>query len=45
MVIFGAMRVAPLPRVGDWNRTAWRPKEIYLDGLSQPATQRLGLTP
>ncbi|HEX2264429.1 MAG TPA: TetR/AcrR family transcriptional regulator [Pseudonocardiaceae bacterium] len=38
VVIFGAMLVAPLPGAGDWDRTARRQKEIYLDGLSPPAT-------
>ena len=45
VVIFGAMLVAPLPGVEDWNRTARRQKEIYLDGLSPTATQRSDLTP
>jgi AcrR family transcriptional regulator len=45
VVIFGAMLIAPLPGAEDWNHTARRQKQIYLDGLSPPATQRPGLTP
>jgi AcrR family transcriptional regulator len=44
VVIFGAMLVAPLPGAEDRNRTARRQKQIYLHGLSPPATQRPGLT-
>jgi hypothetical protein len=44
VVLFGAMLVTPLPSAEDWNRTARRHKEIYLDGLSPPVTQRPGLT-
>ncbi len=36
VVIFGAMLVSPLPGATDWNRTARRQKQIYLDGLSPP---------
>lgn len=45
LVIFGAMLVAPLPGARDWDRTARRQKQIYLDGLSPPATQRPEPTP
>jgi AcrR family transcriptional regulator len=34
LIIFGAILVAPLPGAPDWDRTAQRQKEIYLDGLS-----------
>lgn len=45
VIIFGAMLVTPLPGAEGWSPTARRQKEIYLDGLSPPATQRSGLTP
>lgn len=44
VIIFGAMLVMPLPGAQDWSRTARRHKQIYLDGLTPPATPRPGLT-
>lgn len=42
LIIFGAMLVAPLPGATDWDHTARRQKQIYLDGLVPPPAQRLG---
>ena len=44
VVIFGAMLVTPLPSTEDWDRTARRQKQIYLDGLAPSPTQHHKLT-
>jgi len=41
LIIFGAMLVTPPPGTQDWDGTARRQKEIYLDGLGNSRRTRL----
>jgi hypothetical protein len=44
IIVLGAMLAQPLPHTRDWERTARRVAQVYLDGLATATTTRLSVT-